>query len=95
MYVIGNSTNKHCISTKCELSLIYQLIKGAQIINYFKNWRNSRFWLALLFISIGLYTLFSPKLARELMEEMRVGRFHRMGKKANKNLQTKTKENRK
>ena len=54
--------------------------------NYFKNWRNSRFWLSLLFIVTGLYTLVNPKLARELVEERRIGRFYLMGKEANKDL---------
>ena len=55
------------------------------MIDYFKNWRKSRFWLAFLFIMTGLYTLFNPKLARRLVEEMKVGKFHRMEKKDKKN----------
>ena len=55
------------------------------MINYFKEWRKSRFWLAFLFIMTGLYTLFHPELARELVEERKLGRFYRMGKKDKKN----------
>jgi len=63
------------------------------MIDYFKNWRNSRFWLALLFIATGLYTLFHPKLARELMEEIRVGRFYRMEKADQKHSKVERKAN--
>ena len=63
-------------------------------VNYFKNWRNSRFWLALLFIATGLYTLFHPKLARELVEKMKLGRFYRMEKAAQKHPKVERKANR-
>ena len=63
------------------------------MIDYFKNWRNSRFWLALLFIATGLYTLFHPKLARKLVEEMKLGRFYRMEKAAQKHSKLERKAN--
>ena len=64
------------------------------MIDYFKNWRKSRFWLAFLFIMTGLYTLFNPKLARGLVEEMKVGKFYRMEKAAQKHSKVERKANR-
>ena len=64
------------------------------MIDYFKNWRDSRFWLAFLFIVTGLYTLFHPKLARGLVEEMKVGKFYRMEKAAQKHPKVKREANR-
>tara|TARA_R110000737_G_scaffold38024_7_gene57867 strand:+ start:993 stop:1133 length:141 start_codon:yes stop_codon:yes gene_type:complete len=42
----------------------------------------------------GLYTLFHPKLARELVEERKLGRFYRMEKAAQKHSKVEREANR-